>query len=244
MVRNTKHRMAHLATRCRKRAGRKLAMRMYRHVMLKAHRRIVVKDAAAALAKHELAAIPQILKELGTQYDLASPATSTRRLGDRRTLPFFPDALISRIGLRFDLRDQLFALRPALVEFFLVLRGTLSGRRLFGVHLFLFLLQSSFGPLNVGIQGFGFGHPVENAVVVFPDSRLAVIDRVLESAILLIGLRAQHLILELGNLGAFQLPVVFQALPLLVICQQRRAIGLELAQVGIQSSFDVGYMFW
>src|SRR5438552_14162422 len=122
-----------------------------RHVMLKTHGRVVVEDAAAALAKHQLATIPQILKKLRAQYDLASAATPTCRLGDGRAVPFFPDALVSRIGLRFGSRDQLLSLCPVLVEFFLVLRRALAGQHLFGLNLFLFLLQSGFGLLDVRI---------------------------------------------------------------------------------------------
>src|SRR5260370_19880725 len=55
-----------------------LLVRMNCNVMLEAHRRVVIEDAAATLAEQQLAAMPQILKKLRTQHDLTSPAPPVR----------------------------------------------------------------------------------------------------------------------------------------------------------------------
>ena len=65
----------------------------------------------------------------------------------------------------------------------------------------------------------------------------------LEGAILLVGLRAQHLILELGDLLTLHFAVVFEPFAFFLIAGQSRAIGFQPAQVRIQCFFDLGDVF-
>src|ERR1700724_939292 len=89
---------------------RNLALRLGRQIMLEADRRIVVEDAATALAKHHLVAMPQVLKELRAQYHVTGRAASIGGLSHGHAAPFLSDALVSRVGLRFLPADQGLAL--------------------------------------------------------------------------------------------------------------------------------------
>src|ERR1039458_190343 len=108
-------------------------------VLLKAHWRIIVQEAAAAFTEHQLFAVPQILEKLRTQYDLTSPAASVLDLGHHCSVPFLANAFVVPVGLRFQARDQGLAFGPQLLELLLIHGGTLAGTRFLRFNsLFLF----------------------------------------------------------------------------------------------------------
>jgi hypothetical protein len=79
-------------------ADRGLLMRS-RQMLFETDRRIVEKDAAAALAEHHFFGVAELLKELRAQQNLAGGTASGDSLGDSRTTaPLLSDALVGGIG--------------------------------------------------------------------------------------------------------------------------------------------------
>src|ERR1700676_2884291 len=200
-------------------------MLLSRQVILKTDGRIVVKNAATAFAKHHLVAMPQILKELRAKYNLTSRAASLQDFGDGPAVPFFSDALVGGVGWLFQRSHQGLAFRQQLFELFLIYGGALAGLVLFGLDLLLFFLQGCFRLLHIDVQRLGFGHEVQNPVLAFTDRLFAKAELLLEGAVLLVGLRAQHLIPELGDFLGLDFSVVFQAFAFLLIPDQGGTIG-------------------
>ena len=72
---------------------------------------------------------------------------------------------------------------------------------------------------NVFLESFGLGHQVEDAVLAVSDFLLAEFDLVLESAVDLVGLGLEHLVLQLGDLLLLDLNLAFELGPRLAIVQ-------------------------
>ncbi len=62
-------------------------------------------------------------------------------------------------------------------------------------------------------------------------------DLILESAVLLVGFGAQHLVSQLGDFLRLHFHVVFQLLAFLLVGGECGAVGLEAAEVRIQGLF-------
>src|SRR6185437_6218337 len=155
--------------------------------------RIVVENPAAAFARHDAVAALQILKVLQAQQHIALRAATVYSLGNADAAAILANPLIlgNDFGRHFahDARPLLFQL----FDFLLIRSGTLAGLVLFGFDLFGFLGQDLFGGFYVLIEGLGFGHELQNAVLEFADFSFAEVDFVLEGAILLVGFRVHHL---------------------------------------------------
>ena len=94
--------------------------------------------------------------------------------------------------------------------------------------------------LTLPSSGLGFRHQFQNAILGLADLLFDVFDLVLEGAVLLVGLGAQHLVPQLGDLLLVHLDVAFHAFALLLIGGERGFVRLQLAQVRFQRLFDGG----
>src|ERR1700687_1240139 len=113
-------------------------MLLGRQVILETDWRIVVEDAAAALAKHYLVAMAQILKELRAQDNLTGRAATFQGLGHGTAMPFFSNAFVGSVGGLFQRSDQDFAFGQQLFELLLIHGGALAGLSLLRLDLLLF----------------------------------------------------------------------------------------------------------
>ena len=83
----------------------------------------------------------------------------------------------------------------------LLIHGSaLAGLGLFGFHLGLLCFERDLRRLHVLFQRFGFAHQFEDAILEAADFLLAIIDFVLKGAVDFIGLGAEHLVFQLGDL--------------------------------------------
>ena len=93
-------------------------------------------------------------------------------------------------------------------------------------------------------KGSTLGHQIQDAVLGLADGLFAKADLILEGAILLVGLGAEHLVLQLGDLLILDLDIVVELLAFFLIGSQGGTIGLQPPQMRIQRLFDLGDMFW
>ncbi len=119
----------------------------------------------------------------------------------------------------------MFTLFAELIQPLLVRSSALAGPSLFRFHRLLLFLESGVGFLHVLVQRFGFRHQLQDAVFGLADFLFDVLNFVLEGLILLIGLSAQHLVPELGNLLLVGLDVAIQFFPVLLVRRERGFIG-------------------
>ena len=75
------------------------------------------------------------------------------------------------------------------------------------------------------------------------DFLLAEVDLVLKGAILLVGLRLEHLIFQFRDLLLLHLNIAFALLALFLVGRQRGAVGFQLALVRDQFLFDFGDVY-
>jgi len=111
----------------------------------------------------------------------------------------------------------------------LICRGTFPRPVFFGFDLLFLRLERRLGSLHVLVQRLGFAHQFQNAVFGLADFLLAEFDFVLEGAILLVGFRAKHLVLQLGDFLILRLDVGFAFLALFLVGGERSSICLQFA---------------
>src|ERR1019366_3025599 len=188
-------------------------------------------NALAALAEENRFGAFHVLKILRPQQDVAGRAAAVHHLRHSDSAASLAHALILLVGGRWNLLGDAGPLGLQLGRRLLIHCRPLPGYRLLGFHLRLLFLERQFRRFYVLLQRLGFPHHFQNAVFQPADFLLAELDLVLEGAILIVGLGADHLILELGDLLLLHRDIGFALLALFLIGRQRGAVGIELAVV-------------
>src|ERR1017187_5154023 len=206
-------------------------------------RRIVVQNALAALAEEKRFGALHILEVLRAQHHVACRAAALHHLGHGDSPASLADALILLVGRRGDLFGDTGPLRLQLAGRLAIHCRALASHRLLAFHLRLFFLERCLRRFHVLLQRLAFPHQLQDAVFQPADFLLAEFDLVLEGAVLVVRLGAEHLILELRDLLVLHRNIGFTLLPLFLIGRQRCAVRIELPLVRTQLLLNFSDVF-